>query len=192
MCFQFTHFLCDDWDNIYIYILCLIIIIKSEVWTITHCLGLVHEAMVRAVCLSIFLWICDMAGLLHGIFVSWWYLPRMWPSVIDMQHYCHARYPIDDWQRSLSGRRVSPCCWHKATSLRQGLCLLTLASLLTKQKQNRTGVTQLSTWTKRGGHLNWRTGLRALLGGKLGGWIVFFLFNCTVYRVCHRQNALWP
>ena len=39
-----------------IYILCLIIIIKSEVWTITHCLGLGHEIMVCAVCLSIFLW----------------------------------------------------------------------------------------------------------------------------------------
>ena len=38
-----------------IYILCLIIIIKSEVWTITHCLGLGHETMVSAVCLSIFL-----------------------------------------------------------------------------------------------------------------------------------------
>ena len=36
-----------------IYILCLIIIIKSEVWTITHCLGLGHETMVSAVCLSI-------------------------------------------------------------------------------------------------------------------------------------------
>ena len=38
-----------------IYILFLIIIIKSEVWTITHCLGLGHETMVSAVCLSIFL-----------------------------------------------------------------------------------------------------------------------------------------
>ena len=38
-----------------IYILCLIIIIKSEVWSITHCLGLGHETMVCAVCLSIFL-----------------------------------------------------------------------------------------------------------------------------------------
>ena len=38
-----------------IYILCLIIIIKSEIWTITHCLGLGHETMVCAVCLSIFL-----------------------------------------------------------------------------------------------------------------------------------------
>ena len=39
-----------------IYILCLIIIIKSEVWTIYHCLGLGHETMVCAVCLSIFFW----------------------------------------------------------------------------------------------------------------------------------------
>ena len=38
-----------------IYILCLIIIIKSEVWAITHCLGLGHETMVCAVCLSIYL-----------------------------------------------------------------------------------------------------------------------------------------
>ena len=36
------------------YIRCLIIIIKSEVWTITHCLGLGHETKVCAVCLSIF------------------------------------------------------------------------------------------------------------------------------------------
>ena len=35
-----------------IYILCLITIIKSEVWTITHCLGLGHETVVSAVCLS--------------------------------------------------------------------------------------------------------------------------------------------
>ena len=39
-----------------IYIHCLIIIIKPEVWTLTHCLGLGHETMVSAVCLSIFLW----------------------------------------------------------------------------------------------------------------------------------------
>ena len=39
-----------------IYILCPIIIIKSEVWTITHYLELGHETMVCAVCLSIFLW----------------------------------------------------------------------------------------------------------------------------------------
>ena len=39
-----------------IYILCLIIIIKSEVWTITHCLGLGHETMLSAVCFYIIFW----------------------------------------------------------------------------------------------------------------------------------------
>ena len=38
-----------------IYILCLIMIIKSEIWNITHCLRLGHETMVPAVCPSIFL-----------------------------------------------------------------------------------------------------------------------------------------
>ena len=41
-------------------ILCLIIIIKSEVWTIAHCLGLGHETMLSAVCLSIFFWMEHM------------------------------------------------------------------------------------------------------------------------------------
>ena len=40
-----------------IYILCLINIIKSEVWTITYFLRLGHETMVCAVCLSIFLFL---------------------------------------------------------------------------------------------------------------------------------------
>ena len=40
-----------------IYMLCFIIIIKSEVWTITHCLGLGYKTMVCAVCLSISLWL---------------------------------------------------------------------------------------------------------------------------------------
>ena len=35
--------------------MCLIIIIKSEVWLINHCLGLGHETMVCAVCLTMFL-----------------------------------------------------------------------------------------------------------------------------------------
>ena len=53
LCFQFTHFLFDDWENIYV--LCLIIIIKSEILTITHCLGLGHETILCAMCASIFL-----------------------------------------------------------------------------------------------------------------------------------------
>ena len=54
ICFQFTHLSCDDWENIYIYILCLIIVIKSEVWTITHYLGLGRGTMVSFVCLYYF------------------------------------------------------------------------------------------------------------------------------------------
>ena len=48
-----------------IYMLCLIIIIKSEVWTITHCLGLGHETMVCVVGLSIFFWKCRLQNASH-------------------------------------------------------------------------------------------------------------------------------
>ena len=34
-----------------------LIIIKSEVWIVNHCLGLGHETMVCAVCLTMFSWI---------------------------------------------------------------------------------------------------------------------------------------
>ena len=57
VCFQFS--LCDDWVyplwwlKEYIYFVLLTIIIKSEEWTITHCLELGHETIVCAVCLSI-------------------------------------------------------------------------------------------------------------------------------------------
>ena len=53
MRFQFTHSLMMI-ERIYIFCL-IIIIIKSEVWTISHCLMWGHETMVYAVCLSIFL-----------------------------------------------------------------------------------------------------------------------------------------
>ena len=38
VCFQFTNFPCNDWENIH----CLIIIFKLEVWTIVHYLGVCH------------------------------------------------------------------------------------------------------------------------------------------------------
>ena len=102
-----------------IHFFCFFVLYWVKRW---HCLGLGYETMVCAVCLSIFLWIRDMARLLRGTFVSWWYLPRIWPSVTDMQHYYHARYPTDDWhlaymfslvyffRRCVSGGRVSPFC----------------------------------------------------------------------------------
>ena len=123
---------------------------KSEVWTIIYCLGLGHEIMACAVWISLFLWILEMVRLLRGTFVSWWYFPRIWPSVTDMQHYYHVRHPNDDWYLSymyslvyysvevcLVG--VFPC----SVSTWRDPCVMvcatiTLVSHLTR-KQNRTG-----------------------------------------------------
>ena len=58
------------------YMLCLIIIINLEVWTITHFLGLGHETMVCAVCLSICLWLTQdfiTVILLLVLLLSEWY-----------------------------------------------------------------------------------------------------------------------
>ena len=150
-------------------------------------LGLGHETMVCAVCLSIFLWIRDMARLLRGTFVSWWYLPRIWPPVTDMQHYYHARYPTDDWHLeymfSLVYFFVDVCLvgvFPHSVSTRRDPCVrdcapLTLASPLTR-KQNRTGGDPALHLSQVRGHLSWRMGLPALLGGNLGCWIFLFPF----------------
>ena len=148
-------------------------------------LGLGHETMVCAVCLSIFLWIRDMARLLRGTFVSWWYLPRIWPPVTDMQHYYHARYPTDDWHLeymfSLVYFFVDVCLigvFPHSVSTRRDPCVrvcapLTLASPLTRL-QNRTGGDPALHLSQVRGHLSWRMGLPALLGGNLGCWIFSF------------------
>ena len=44
--FQFTHFPCDDWENLYTLSY---YHHQIGVWTITHCLGLVHETMLCSV-----------------------------------------------------------------------------------------------------------------------------------------------
>ena len=186
------------------HILCLIIIIKSEVWTITHCSGLGPETMVCAVCLSIFLWICDMAGLLRGTFVSWWYLPRIWPSVTDMQHYYHARYPSDDWHLAYMFSLVyfSVEVWlvgvfPHSVSTRQIPASGSMhpSRWLPPSRKNkmRTGGDPDLYLVQAREHLNWRMGLPALLGGNLGCWIAYdFHLYCAVYGVCYRQNTLWP
>ena len=174
----FSLLLCSLWW-LREYILCLIIIIiKLEVWTITHCLGLGHETMVSTVCLSRFLWICDMAGLLRGTFVCWWYLLRIWPSVTDMQYYYHARFPTDDWHLahmfSLVYLSVEVCLEgvfpHSVSTWRDS-CVrvyapLTLAPPHEKQNKIEQGDPALHLNQARG-HLNWRIGLPALLGGNL-------------------------
>ena len=52
------------------YILWLIIIIKSEVWSITQCLGLGHETMVWAVCLYSYCFISEIANIIAVICLS--------------------------------------------------------------------------------------------------------------------------
>ena len=162
--------------------------------------------MVCTVCLSIFLWIRDMARMLHGTFVSWWYLPRIWPSVTDMQHYYHARYPTHNWHLaymfSLVYFSVDVCLisvFSHSVSTRRDPCVRVCAPLMlatsphpSRENKNRTGVTRLSTWAKWGGI--WIDAWVCL-----DYWVVIWIagyFNpplyCTVYGVCHRQDTLWP
>ena len=174
------------------YTLWLIIIIKSEVWIIIRCLWLCHETMVCTVCLSIFLWIRDITILLRGTFVYWRYLPRIWPFVTDMQHYYHARYSTDDWHLA---NVFSPVYFSVKVCLVDvfphfGLCTPHAGLPLTR-KQNRTGDDPSLHLSQMRGHLNWRMGLPALLGGNLGCWIFNCPLYCTVYGVCHRQDTLW-
>ena len=163
------------------YILRLIIIIKSEICTITQYIGLDHETMVCAVCLSIFLWISYMTGLLRGSFVAWWYLPRIWPSVTDMQHNYHVRYPTDDWHLaymfSLVYFSVKVCLVgvfpHSVSTWRDPCVRFHVPlTLLPPSRENKMeGVTRLLYLSQARGYLNWRMGLPALLCGNLGCWI---------------------
>ena len=84
VCFQFTHFPCGDWENIYI--LRLIIIIKSEVWTATYCLGLGHETMVCSVCLSLFYLNCypRIYSKSSLYFAGYWFLSASRELYVDI------------------------------------------------------------------------------------------------------------
>ena len=179
-----------------IYKLCIIIIIKSEVWTITHCLWLGHETMVSAVCLSIFLWICDMARLLRGTFVSWWYLSRIWPSVTDMQHYYHARYPTDDWHLaymfSLVYFSVVVCLdgvFPHSVSTWGDSCVRVYAGFTPHKKTKSNRGDPALHLNQARGHLNCRVGVPALLGGNLGYRIVLIstyiaqFIGCVIGRI---------
>ena len=120
-------------------------------------------------------WHCvvDLMFLISGFWMvsvicPWNRADTCWPTVTEMQHYYHARYPTDDWHIaymfSLVYFSVEVCLegvLPHPVSTRQDSCVsvyapLTLAPPSRKNKQtnkqkNRTGVTQLCTWTKRGG-----------------------------------------
>ena len=64
------------------YILCLIIIIiKSEVWTITHCLWLGHETMVR--CVSLYILMVIITTLWISIIVSQITKIALWVDIVE-------------------------------------------------------------------------------------------------------------
>ena len=71
-----------------IYILCLIMIIKLEVWTTTYCLGLGHETMVSAAFISIFLTLN----------------PYVWPYWLSLGHSAHNDTWLSNTQRVLIPR----------------------------------------------------------------------------------------
>ena len=159
--------------------------------------------MVCAVCLSIFLWICDMAELLRATFVSWWYLPQIWPSVTDMQHYYHASYPSGDWHLAYMFLLVyfpSNFAWKACFPILLAQDEIPSSGSMhpsrwlppRARKQNWTGMTRLSTWTKRGGIWSdaWVC-LHYWVVIWVAGWFNCHLY-CTVYGVCHKQNTLGP
>ena len=117
------------------YILCLIIIIKSEVWTITHCLGLGHETMVCTVCLSIFL--CIMS--VFRVFQSLWnsavasaaFLLRHLPNLKVIHAFSHSqRLATEKMTMLLGGLAVYTCMCEGALLLFQ-LLLLQLCAIIT-------------------------------------------------------------
>ena len=74
----YPFFLWWSWECV----LCLIIIIKPEVWIINHFLGLGHETMVCAVCLTMFLWTRVVYNWsVHDDVIKWKHFPRYWPFV---------------------------------------------------------------------------------------------------------------
>ena len=85
-----------------IYILCLIIIIKSEVWTITHCLGLGHETMVSDVCFSsVFLYSSDSVRTIACI--------NRWAGEMASPNYCCLLELDSMWKMKLSRYRICLC-----------------------------------------------------------------------------------
>ena len=202
VCFQFTHFPCGDWDNIYT-----LFYYHHQIGSMNYYpLFRVRSWNNGARCMSLYilmnLWYGRIAS---WAFVSWWYLPRIWPSVTDMQHYYHARYPADDWHLaymfSLVYFSIEVCLegvFPHFVSTRRDSCARVYAPLTlapppppSRKKQNRTGGDPALHLNQARGHLTWRMGLHYWVEIWVAGQYNFHLY-CTVYGMCHRQTTLWP
>ena len=122
---------------------------------------------------------CAMAGLFRGTFVSWWYMPRICPSVTGMQLYYHARYPTDDWHLAYVLTGIFSV----------GVCLVGVFphSVSTRQIP-ASGVTRISTRSKQGAFeltygsaciVGWWSGL---LDSLISTYIVHFM-RCVIGRI---------
>ena len=103
----------------YIYILCLIIIIKSEVWPITHRLGLGHETMVYVVCLSVFLLHTYRYISYIYIFVYIdisWYINTTFSRF--KQRLIFAKYPSTILDKSISRKWLAGCTTRDVCTVR--------------------------------------------------------------------------
>ena len=119
-------------------VLYLIIIIKSEVCIVNHCLGLGHETMVCAACLTMFLSILAQIGRFRTVtpvWIHWWIemMHKAWWSVEELPYYFsgssikfqgHTGWKIDNvspiWVRLLGRSQLSnpsdlPC--YETTSI---------------------------------------------------------------------------
>ena len=158
---------------------------------------LVVEQTVKWPLLYIIYIIKDMQCLTSTSFIyTYIYIYIYIPSVTDMQYYFHARHPNDDWHLaymlSLVYFSVDVCLVgvfpHSVSTKRDPSRWLPPS----RENKGRTGVTRLSTWAKWGGI--WTDAWVCL-----HYWVVVWdagYFNsplyCTVYGVCHKQDALWP
>ena len=104
-----------------ILVLCLIIIIKSEVWLICHCFGLGHETIVCDLCHSIFSWLCRLKayGLLLDqhivtspiLAISQWYsmYSLYFPIVYDQELLLSILLPAKEHYSKHDAKQRSIC-----------------------------------------------------------------------------------
>ena len=139
------------------------------------------------------------AWLLRGAFVSWWYLPRIYPSVIDMQHYYHARYPTD-WDLAY----MFPVVYFSVEVCLEGVFPHSAFFLLahveipapgsahpSRENKIEQWVTRLSTWGGVKGGI-WTDTWVCLHYWMLICVVVYFNFPlyCKLYVLWHKQDTI--
>ena len=158
-----------------------------------------HHGMVCAVCLTMFLWICDMTRLLRGTFhVLVVFAPNLVLLSLGMQHHYFARYPTDEWHLanvfSLVYFSVVVCLrglYHHillatARALCQGQCTPHARFPLTEGGGLISGPPLLG---RTGGVVELVLGSVFIIELDTGLAGIYFHRYYTEYDVCHKQNT---